>query len=317
MVKEKGLRLGLCCIFHAVDISFKSRQATHLLKLPRDEQLERLSATILHNAFSLRSALSYCAEHGIGSFRVNSGFLPLKSHPDLAYGIDELPDARQIEELLTASRIYADTHDIRRTFHPDQFTLLSSPRSHVTRQSFAELDYQAELAELIGADVITLHGGGAYGDKTSALSRLADNIEQLPARVRERLALENDDRTYTPQDLLPVCEKTGIPLVYDVHHHRCLPDALSIEEATERAIATWNREPLFHLSSPRDGWTGHDFRPHHDYIDPADFPVCWLHRRMTVEIEAKAKEVAILQFLHELALPQRTAAVQYEDCFAA
>jgi UV DNA damage endonuclease len=29
---------------------------------------------------------------------------------------------------------------------------------------------------------------------------------------------------------LPVCRSTGIPLVYDVHHHGCNPDELSIEQ---------------------------------------------------------------------------------------
>ena len=42
----------------------------------------------------------------------------------------------------------------------------------------------------------------------------------------------------------------GILLVYDVHHHRCNPDGLSVEEATSQAMATWDREPLFpHLQS--------------------------------------------------------------------
>jgi UV DNA damage endonuclease len=75
----------------------------------------------------------------------------------------------------------------------------------------------------------------AYGDKAAALKALARNILTLPADVKERLTLENDDRTYTPSDLLPVCEQTGIPFVYDVHHHRCLPDGMSIGEATNSA----------------------------------------------------------------------------------
>jgi len=317
MFNGKRIRLGLCCIFHSADIRFKSRQAGHMLKVSREEQLDRLSTTILHNASSLVRAISYCAEHGIGSFRVNSGFLPLKSHPGLTYRIEELPDAQLIGELLAASRSYADNNNIRRTFHPDQFTLLSSPHDHVIRQSLAELDYQVEIAELIGADVITLHGGGAYGDKDSALARLLDNIEQLPVAVRDRLALENDDRTYTPQDLLPVCEQTGVPLVYDVHHHRCLPDELSVQEATHRAIATWNREPLFHISSPRDGWQGQDSRPHHDYIDPADFPKCWQDRNLTVEVEAKAKELAVERLLLHLTAQKRPAGGKMKNFLAA
>jgi len=288
-----GPRLGLCCIFREVPIKFRTRQATYLMKLERHQQLEVLSETTLANCAALLDAATYCSHKGIGSFRINSRFFPLKTHPDVGYSLEELPDFTTILDLLEKVREYADSHDIRLTFHPDQFTLLSSYKADVTRKSIEELVYHAELADLIGADVIMIHGGGAYGDKDSALRRLSDTIAGLPASICSKLALENDDRTYTPRDLLPVCEKNGIPLVYDVHHHRCLADSLSVEYATDLAMATWNREPLFHLSSPKLGWNGSDPKPHSDMIDPDDFPECWRDRTITVEVEAKAKEIAV------------------------
>jgi UV DNA damage endonuclease len=116
--------------------------------------------------------------------------------------------------------------------------------------------------------------------------------------------LENDDRVYTPSDLLPICAATGIPFVYDVHHHRCLADGRTVEAITEHALATWNREPLFHLSSPKDGWQSANPRPHHDFIDPADLPSCWLPLTITVEVEAKAKELALQRLQADLAASQ-------------
>jgi UV DNA damage endonuclease len=94
-----------------------------------------------------------------------------------------------------------------------------------------------------------------------------------------------------------------VPLVYDVHHHRCNPDDLSVEEATTLAGYIWQalgREQYCHISSPRNGWQGGDPKPHADYIDPADFPVCWLGREMTVDLEAKAKELAVVRLMTEL-----------------
>ena len=114
------------------------------------------------------------------------------------------------------------------------------------------------------------------------------------------MTVENDDKTYTPTDLLPLCQETGIPLVYDAHHHRCLPDALSIEAATEQALTTWNREPLFHISSPLEGWQGPRPNRHHDFIDVQDFPLCWKGLQLTVEVEAKAKEQAVLNLMRSL-----------------
>ena len=299
---RSGPRFGLCCLFRVAPIKFRTRQATYLLKFDRHQQLEILGETIKANSAALLDAVTYCSNSGIGSFRINSRFFPLKTHPDIGYSLAELPDLSTILDLLEKVRRYCHLHDIRLTFHPDQFTLLSSHNAEVTRKSIEDLIYHAELADLIGADVIMIHGGGAYGDKNSALQRLSDTITGLPASIRSKLALENDDRIFTPRDLLPVCEKNDVPFVYDVHHHRCLADNLSVENATELAIATWDREPLFHLSSPKLGWQGSDPKPHSDTIDPDDFPECWRDKAITIEVEAKAKEIAVENLMTVLGL---------------
>ncbi len=296
-----GIRWGLCCLFKEEPIHFGVRQAVHLAKFDRRHQLTLLSQTILANGRALLAAIDYCSRNSIGAFRVNSRIFPLKTHPLVGYHLAELPEHAAIEHVYRQAADSAAKQNIRLTFHPDQFTLLSSPDAGVTRRSLDELAYHAEVAEYIGADVITLHGGGGYGDKPAALKRLTVALEDLPHPVRSRLVLENDDRVYTPADLLPVCGATGIPFVYDVHHHRCLPDGLTTEEVTERALATWSREPLFHLSSPKDGWQSVNPRPHHDFIDPGDLPSCWHDLKITVEVEAKAKEVALRHLQNDLA----------------
>mgnify|MGYP003586411001 CR=1 FL=1 len=290
-----GIRLGLCCIFRDEPIRFRRTTATALLRMPRRARMAKLSEICLHNARALLQALDYCAAHGIGGFRVNSQVLPLKTHPVVGYDMTDLPGGREIIRQFRACGRFARAHGLRTSLHPDQFVILNSPRPDVVESSLRELEYQAEVASWIGADVINLHGGGAYGDKRPALERLLLALRRLPKAVRSRLTLENDDRVYTPEDLLPVCRAAGIPLVYDVHHHRCLPDRLGVEEATMRAMATWDREPLFHISSPLAGWGKPGPHRHHDYIDPKDFPACWLKLKITVEVEAKAKERAVLR----------------------
>ena len=178
--------------------------------------------------------------------------------------------------------------------------MLNSPNPDVVARSVADLCYHAEVSEWVNADVINLHGGGAYGDKPAALKRLAAAIETLPNAVRKRLTLENDDRIYSPADLLPVCRSTSIPLTYDVHHHRCLGDSLDEKTATEAALKTWDREPLFHISSPLTPGNPGDCRKHHDYIDIKDMPCFWNDLVLTVDVEAKAKELAVFKLLGEL-----------------
>ncbi|WP_165073820.1 UV DNA damage repair endonuclease UvsE [Paludisphaera rhizosphaerae] len=295
------IRFGLCCVFLNEPIKFSTTTAASLGKLDRAAGLAKLSAIGLANAGSLRSALTYCAANGIGCFRVNSQILPLKTHPLLGYNVEDLPNSDQVVARFKECGDFVRAHGLRTCFHPDQFVVLNSKRADVVDSSLRELEYQAEVAEWIGADVINVHGGGAFGDKPTALADFARALDRLSPRARERLTVENDDRVFTPADLLPVCRSTGVPLVYDVHHHRCRPDGLSVEEATTAALATWNREPLLHISSPIDGWTGARPERHHDFIDTTDFPDCWRSLDVTVEVEAKAKEVAVLRLKGDLA----------------
>ncbi len=295
-----SLRLGLCCQFAEHPVRFRTTTATSLLKLERPARLHKLSELCRANAASLLAALTFCHEHGIGCFRVSSKIWPLKTHPDVGYEIADLPEAEEIAAAFRRCGAFAVCHGLRVCFHPDQFVVLNSPREDVVRKSLAELEYQAEVAAWIGADVINIHAGGGYGDKVAALATFERSLDRLSDAVRTRLTLENDDTVYTPADLLPICHAAGLPLVYDVHHHRCLRDAMTVEEATAAAFATWAREPLFHISSPIEGWQGAWPRRHHDYIDLADFPDAWRQLPMTIEVEAKAKELAVLRLRKEL-----------------
>jgi len=297
------MRFGLCCLFANQPIAFKTTTAKALQNLPRPAQLTKLSLICHHNALSLYQAVEAVSGLGIGSFRIMSPLFPRMTHPEVGYQLDDLPDASSIAAQLAASRQLAIDKDIRLSFHPDQFVVLSSPHPAVVENSIRELVYQAQLAEWVGAGVINLHAGGVYGDKPAALERFAAVYRNLPDVVRSRLSLENDDISYTPADLLPLCQRLRLPLVYDVHHHRCNPDGLSVEEATEQAAATWQalgREPYCHLSSPRAGWQGANLKPHADFIDPVDFPDCWRGRMMTIDVEAKAKELAVVRLMREL-----------------
>lgn len=294
------IRLGLCCLFRDQSIKFVTTTATSIGKMKRPDALAKLSRLCMENADALLAALQFCADNGIGCFRVNSQILPIKAHPACGYEVHDLPEHDEIIRRFKECGTLVKKHKLRTCFHPDQFVVMNSPRPDVVEASIRELEYQAEVADWIGADVVNIHGGGAYGDKPKALSEFARNLDRLSSRVRSRLTVENDDKTHTPSDLLPICKATGIPLVYDVHHHRCNPDGMSVEQATRMALPTWDREPMFHISSPIEGWDGPKRERHHDFIDVTDFPNCWRRRTITVEVEAKAKEVAVKKLKIEL-----------------
>ncbi len=299
------IRLGLCCIFHDEPIRFRQTTAASLKKMPRREQLQKLSSICLENVLSLSKALEWVIANEVGAFRVLSPLFPRITHPDVGYHLSDLPDHWAIKAQCEKIRACRHEFDIRLSLHPDQFNVLSSPHSEVVKNTIMELEYQGMLAESIGADVINIHGGGVYGDKALALGRLKDNFAFLSARVQSRLTLENDDRSYSPADLIPACDDMGIPFVYDVHHHRCLPDELSIRNATTECLRGWKkvgREPFFHISTSRNGYDSTKPQAHSDYINVEDFPQEWFDLDATVDVEAKAKELAVLQFKKELRL---------------
>ena len=288
-------RLGLCCQFLDAPIHFRRATHKYVSSLGSVRSRAYLVDIIRDNAAALVSAVQHCSDIGIGAFRINSQILPLATHPVSGYNLNEMDEHGDIRTRFAAARTLATELDIRLSFHPDQFVVLNSERNTVVEVSVEEMRVQGEIAVLCGADVLTLHAGSSAGGAAASLERLERGIEALSSEARVRLALENDDRRFTPVSLFPLCERLAVPLVYDVHHHRCNPDTLSVVEATEMATSTWrDREPHFHISSPRDGWGAADTRPHADYVKPDDFPGAWRGRRMTVDVEAKAKERAVI-----------------------
>lgn len=288
-------RWGLCCQF--LDSPVRFRQATHRYcsTLGEIECREYLSQIVLWNAHALVDAVARCSELGIGAFRITSQFMPLATHPESGYQPEDLPGWELIQQALADAKTAARKHDVRLSFHPDQFVVLNSESERVVAVSLVEMEHQAKVADLVGAQALTLHGGGMAGGTSAAIERLERGVDKLSSKARAILALENDDRSFSPVDLLPFCERSGIPFVYDVHHHRCKPDELSVAEATSRSMATWGiREPWMHISSPKLGWGSSNPRLHSDFIDPDDVPGEWLGKRMTIDVEAKEKERAVI-----------------------
>ena len=299
--ERPAIRWGLCCL--VVDAPIRFRAATHAYTatLGAERGARYVSDIALDNTSALRQVLDYCAQLGIRSFRISSQLFPLATHPVSGYSLESLLDGSGVLAGLAEARSIARAHDIRLSLHPDQFVVLNSARPDVVDSAVRELEWQATIAEHVGADVICLHGGSTAGGWDAAVDRLIAGISRLSPRARSRLALENDDRCFPLVELLPVSLATGVPLVLDAHHHRVLDGGLTLDEATDWALATWDdREPYFHISSPRAGWGAGDPRPHADYIDPRDIPERW--RRLgpvTVDVEAKAKERAVLRLLRE------------------
>ena len=210
-------------------------QTTLTLARADEENLLRVSR---HNLHALGVMLRYCRDEGIRLMRISSDIIPLASHPDVAFDWKGLLQ----KELAAVKNLIYDA-GVRVSMHPGQYTILNSSRDEVVERAVDDLRFHADFLDAVGADgtaKIILHLGGGYGDKPAALRKLAGNLETLPDHIRNRLALENDERIYTIEDVLTICGAFSLPAIFDVYHHSINQPALGTMRVwLDKAALTW------------------------------------------------------------------------------
>jgi UV DNA damage endonuclease len=269
-----------------------------------------------HSLEHLRRILDYLDRHDIRMYRLPSALAPYASHPDLPQFHDQVRECAA--ELAEVGAIVRERR-IRLSSHPGQYTVLNSERADVQAAAVAELEVQAALFDAMGLGpeaVVVLHVGGTAGGPDAARDRFLAGFEQLSDTARARLVVENDDRSFALVDVLPLAERAGLRVVWDVLHHRCHdPARLSNREALAAALATWEpgTTPKIHFSSPRldveqrkgGRYVLPQLRAHADLIDPIGFEAFLRDapegRDFDIMLEAKAKDLALLRLREQLA----------------
>jgi UV DNA damage endonuclease len=271
----------------------------------------------------LHAILDYLDEIDVRMYRIASNVVPYATHPDLpafARQLDECADG------LARLGEHARRLDVRLSTHPSQYIVLNAVDPAIVDSAIRELDHQARLLDLLGTGpeaVVVIHGGGGYGDRSAALDRWVRGFERLSPAARARLVLENDERVFDLADVLALSERTGVPVVLDLLHHRILDrQGIGVREGLERAFATWSEGvlPKVHYSSARVEArdvvrrvraTGErriasvDPLPaqHSDFVDApgfADFLAAADGLDFDVMLEAKQKDLALLRLRDEL-----------------
>lgn len=264
-------------------------------------KLERIAQSNLENCLRL---LKHNLAHDIRFFRLSSRLVPLATHEALS-GWDHLSP---LKEHLAELGEFAEKHPMRIDFHPDHFVLLNSPKEEVLKNSLIALRLHYYLLKGMNIEPThrcILHIGGNYKESEVALERFITNWAEVPALLQKMIILENDDTSFQLQDTLYLCEKLGLPLVFDYHHHLAHHKHPQWEEEWERVLQTWAYSPLpikMHISSPK---SEKQFRHHADFIDVDMFLTFLQHIKGSVEhidcmIEAKQKDEALFQLVQEL-----------------
>ena len=264
----------------------------------QEKGIEYASSLSLLNVLDLQKILEWNVEHGIKFFRLSSNVFPWASE----YQLHDMPDYEAIFEACEKAGNYAREHGIRLTSHPGPFNKLASPKEKVFQNTMRDLEIHGEFFDMLGLPrdhyaKINIHVGAAYGDKPVALDTFARNFDRLPDSVKSRLTVENDDREslYSTIELYEgVYKRTGVPIVFDYHHHGFCTGGLTEKEALEVAISTWgNIKPVVHYSESRaEEKKDAKIRPH-AHSDYVNGPIDDYGYDLDVMIEAKAKELAL------------------------
>ncbi|MHA1904741.1 MAG: UV DNA damage repair endonuclease UvsE [Candidatus Thorarchaeota archaeon] len=237
------MRIGYPCINQQIGCT---SSGTFRLKSYSEE---KLVFKVESNLDCLQRILEFNVANQILNFRITSDLVPFASHPICEYDWQ----SHFTKKLARIGR-YSKRAGIRLSMHPGQYNVLNSPNERVLTNTISELEYHADILDLIGADKsakIQIHVGGMYDDKVQAMDRFLSNFDELDRKVSRRLVIENDERIYSVLDCLSLNENAGIPVVLDTLHHEANNSGLEIKEAIELTSRTWKDDgpPIVDYSS--------------------------------------------------------------------
>ena len=298
--------LGYCCINMSLRPKRISVNNSCIRRTYDDRGLAYVSQLALINIRNLTEIIKWNEQNGFKVYRMSSDMFPWMSE----YEIKDLPDYHKISILLRGAGNLALKYGQRLSFHPGPFNVLGSPNEILVQKTTKELNQHSEIMDLMGLPQshlypINIHCNGVYGNKDATLSRWASNYLKLSESAQSRLVVENDDKgsMYSVQDLYDgIFAAVKVPITFDYHHHRFNDGGLTEKEAFELALSTWKHhgvKPLFHYSSCRKTFENFESKAqaHADYIYEK---INDYGHAVDIEVEAKAKELAVIKYKETL-----------------
>lgn len=292
------MNLGYCCINltlgkQGITTNRTMRKATFLQK-----GIKYASELALQNVQDLQKIIEWNSERNIKVFRVTSDLIPWASE----YALTDLPDYESIAATLLECGGLANGSNQRLSAHPSHFVKLASSRPEVVDNSIKDLEIHSQIFDLMGLETsqwnpINIHVGCKFSEDNS--KRFCDNFQRLSPNLKKRLVVENDDKDtcYSVEQILEyISDRIGTPITFDYFHHSFHNDGIPERDAAILACESWGIiAPLFHYSDSKkiyEGGVGNP-RAHADYI----YNRITEHVDCDVELEAKAKELALLRYL--------------------
>ena len=302
------MNYGYACINMTLsDVPKSKRITTNRTMIKRtfkEKGIKYASELALQNVLDLEKILKWNENNDIKFYRMSSDIFPWASE----YEFGDLPDIRTIRKVLARVGLYAVNNGHRLTFHPGPFCCLASPTNNVVEKTYKELNNHSRIFDMMGFfpshyNKINIHVGGTYGDKEKTAARFIENFHRpggLDENTKKRFTLENDDKASmwsTKEIYEKIHHKTGIPIVFDYHHHRFCTGGLTEGEAVKLAATTWPERitPVVHVSESKAIEYGDPKirkQAHSDFIQR---PVENHGQTHDIMLECKKKELALLR----------------------
>ena len=238
------MKIGYPCI--NLTLTCKSSRTFRL----KNYSEERFIETVDTNLKCLQKILEYNKNNKIFFFRITSDLIPFASHPIMKFEWQDY-----FKEKFNEIGNFIKEQNMRISMHPGQYTVLNSKSEKVVNTSMKELEYHADVLDLMNLDStakIMTHIGGVYGDKNGSKKRFSERYNRLSDNIKKRYVIENDNKSFNLTDCLEIYGEISIPIVFDVYHHECLNSGDIFEEAFSKFTKTWNEGdglPIVHYSS--------------------------------------------------------------------
>jgi len=198
---------------------------------------EKLFNIVRKNLDALEETVRWNIEHNLLFYRISSNLIPFASHlnMDIAWQTKFAPDLARIGQ-------YIKDNHMRISMHPGQFVVINSPNGSVYANSVRELQYHADILDLLQLDSthkIQFHLGGLHGDAEGSREVFIQRYNALSDAIRSRLVIENDERFASVQECFELSKRCGIPVLFDTLHHEVKNDGETILAGLKKAMSTW------------------------------------------------------------------------------
>lgn len=298
-----GLRLGYACI----NMTLQKEQGLTcnrgmIKRTFKEKGIEYAGELALKNCKDMIPIIKWNAANDIYVWRLSSEIFPWMSE----YEFDDLPNIDEIRAVLREVGDLSLKLGVRLSFHPGPYNVLASPHERVVLKTVKELNQHSEIFNMMGFEPspenkVNIHIRATYGDKEATGSRFIKNFDMLAEHTKKRLTLENDDKAsqWSVVDLMRIHKATGVPIVFDYHHHRFCTGGLSEQEALELAMTTWPEgiTPVVHYSESctllKENGKKKIPQAHSQFIDG---PIDNYGHALDCVIEAKMKEKTLLRY---------------------